>query len=362
MVSAVVVVRVALVGLFALAGVTKLLDRSGTLRSVIGFGVPARLAPVVARALPAAELTTAVLLSGSETAWIGGVAALVLLVLFCIAAAVNLARGRAPECACFGQVHSEPVGARLLVRNMAFALLAIAVVVNGSPDAGPSLWAWARKLSVGEAGMLLAIAGLAVTVLVLSRRVRSMRTAMDALVAATDRSEASPDEQALVEPASAEPSAAPAFPLGLPIGTAAPDFSLPSADGSVALADLLSADRPLVLLFVAPTCRTCHPLLPKPPVWAVTYGDVLTFALVTAGTAAANEGIDEHIGGFRPVLFDPGSARQAYEAAATPAGVVVGRHGTIESETVYGVADIAMLVMRTAAAERARVQPATSRR
>ena len=75
--------------------------------------------------------------------------------------------------------------------------------------------------------------------------------------------------------------------------------------------------------------------------------------MLTAGTREANAGIDEGTGGFEPVLLDPGSTRSAYEVAATPGGVVVGRDGAIASETVYGVAEIAMLVMRTAAGERA---------
>jgi hypothetical protein len=35
---------------------------------------------------------------------------LALLVLFIVAIAVTLARGRKPDCHCFGQLHSKPIG------------------------------------------------------------------------------------------------------------------------------------------------------------------------------------------------------------------------------------------------------------
>lgn len=371
MVGLVVAARVLLVAVFATAGIAKARDQASTRRSVIDFGVPDRLAPVVAVALVAAELATGALLCWSASARLGGGAALVLLGVFCAAAAANLVRGRAPECNCFGQVHSQPVGPGLLVRNACFAVAALVVVVGAASAPGPSLWGWATDLSAAEASVVAVVAALALAVVVLALRLRSVEAAQREVAEAVarlrrevvaDRPQDLADDGGDREPGPGledEPPvpAAPQFAPGLPVGSVAPAFSLASGEGLVTLADLLVAGKPLVLFFVAPTCATCHELLPKPARWAASYGDVLTFALVTAGSPQANEGIAELAGGFEPILFDPGPTRQAYEVAATPGGVLVDRNGTIETETVYGVADILMLVMRAAAAERARLPP-----
>lgn len=370
MVTAVVVARVVLAVVFATAGIAKALDRPTTVRTLRDFGVPAALSSVAAVLLVVAELATAVLLVTGPTAWIGGFVALALLVAFGLAAVANLARGRAPACNCFGQVHSEPIGPALLVRNGVLAGLALVVVVGGADDAGGSLWSNPGDVSSTEVALLAAVVLLGLAVVGLRARVRALAADHEQLAAAHERlsatvaaladgpvAPAGAPAVAPAEPASDAPPAPPppTFAPGLPVGVAAPTFALERADDdrTTSLDDLLAAGRPVVLLFVAPTCGTCHGLLPKPAGWTSTYGDVLSFVLVTAGTREANAGIDEGTGGFEPVLLDPGSTRTAYEVAATPGGVVVGRDGAIASETVYGVAEIAMLVMRTAAGERA---------
>lgn len=371
MTGLVVMARLVLVVVFVTAGVAKAVDLASTRRSLREFGVPAPLVAVAAVALVAVELLTAALLCWAETAWAGGVLALVLLLVFCAVAGANLAKGRAPACNCFGQVHSEPVGPQLLVRNVLFAATALVVVVGGSSDPGPSAWSWASELTSAEVVLVAALVVLAAVVVALALRVRRLASRVEVLsvaqaemVSSLARSVAGSGSEGGVEdvpPAALEPEppapAALVFDPGLPVGSVAPGFSLATSAGEVSLADLLALDKRIVLLFVAPTCGTCHDLLPKPVGWAASYGDVLSFALITAGSVEANEGIEVISGGFEPVLYDPGPARSAYEVAATPGGVVVGRDGRIETETVYGVAEIAMLVMRTAAAERARLGP-----
>src|SRR5688500_5109958 len=102
--------RVLLAAVFVIAGVAKLRDRPGTLRALAGFGVPRRLWSAAAIALPLAELGTAVALLPPATARWGGVAALVLLLAFCVGIGYAMMQGRAPDCNCFGQLHSAPAG------------------------------------------------------------------------------------------------------------------------------------------------------------------------------------------------------------------------------------------------------------
>src|SRR5262249_55986918 len=110
-------VRMVLAAVFVVAGVAKLLDRPGSAQALTNFGVSPQLARPFSVLLPLTELTIAFALLPVRTAWWAGLGALILLLLFNAAIGLNLVRGRAPECHCFGQLHSEPVGWSTLARN-----------------------------------------------------------------------------------------------------------------------------------------------------------------------------------------------------------------------------------------------------
>lgn len=129
--TAVVLVRLVLGAVLVAAGLAKLADRDGTRRAVVDFGVPARFAPPASALLPLTELGAAALLVVPATARWGALLALLLLAFFVAAIAVNLAKGRRPDCRCFGQVHSAPAGWSTLVRNLVLASGAAFVVVAG---------------------------------------------------------------------------------------------------------------------------------------------------------------------------------------------------------------------------------------
>jgi Methylamine utilisation protein MauE len=77
---------------------------------MIDFGVPAALARPLGLLLSLSELAVAAALVPVATAWWGALGALALLLLFVVGISMNLARGRKPECHCFGQLHSAPAG------------------------------------------------------------------------------------------------------------------------------------------------------------------------------------------------------------------------------------------------------------
>src|ERR671916_3232068 len=141
------VIRLLLAAVFVVAGVAKLADRKGSRQAMIDFGVPAGLASPLGILLPLAELVCAVALIPSATAWWGAVGTLTLLILFVAGIAVNLARGRKPECHCFGQLHSAPAGWSTLLRNGVLAAVAGFIVWQGSDGAGPSTVSWLGALS-----------------------------------------------------------------------------------------------------------------------------------------------------------------------------------------------------------------------
>src|SRR5258707_15778863 len=115
---ALLIARLLLTGVFFVAGLVKLADRGGSQQALRDFGVPALLANPLGVLLPLVELAVAVALIPVISGWRGAIGALVLLLLFVVGITVNLIRGRTPECPCFAQLHSSPVGGPTLLRNL----------------------------------------------------------------------------------------------------------------------------------------------------------------------------------------------------------------------------------------------------
>src|SRR5215208_4215891 len=150
--------RLVLAGVFAGAGFAKLADRAGSRQALVDFGLPAALAKSLTILLPLAELAVALTLIPASTALWGAVGALALLLLFVAGISMNLARGRTPDCHCFGQLHSAPVGWKTLTRNGALAAVAGFVVWQGwQGDVGPSPIAWLGVLSATQ--LLILVGG-----------------------------------------------------------------------------------------------------------------------------------------------------------------------------------------------------------
>ncbi len=100
---------------------------------------------------------------GRERLW-GAVAALALLVVFTGGIAGTLIAGRRPDCHCFGQLYSAPIGWGTLVRNGIMIAVAAFVVAQG--EAGASVIALAE--SAASAGSMLWLSGgLAVALVIL---------------------------------------------------------------------------------------------------------------------------------------------------------------------------------------------------
>lgn len=124
-----VLVRVLIGSLLALAGAAKLVagasERERWLRA---YGLlPNSLVPTAAVAVPVAELIAgAALIVGLGGLLSIGVGAAVL-VLVTGAAALALARGRRPDCGCFGQWASAQLSMGIVIRNLALIALLAAV-------------------------------------------------------------------------------------------------------------------------------------------------------------------------------------------------------------------------------------------
>lgn len=91
--------------------------------------LPAGVVPAAALALPLIELGTAAALLVPGTRRLAALVAALLLALFTLAIAVNLARGRRViDCGCFGGRLRQPLGRWMVVRNALLALAALALL------------------------------------------------------------------------------------------------------------------------------------------------------------------------------------------------------------------------------------------
>ena len=312
--------RLVLVAVFAVAAFAKLTDQDGTRQAVVGFGVREPLAPALALLLPLAELTVAVLLLSSTTALAGALGALGLLVLFSAAIALNLKRGREPECHCFGQLHSAPAGTRTLVRNAGLAGVAAVAVAGTVAGSETSAVAWVGRLdrieaialASGIATVALFAAGPMAFVSLLRAHGRvlvRLESVEQALVAAGLRVDDRPEP-------------------GLEPGTPAP----------AAVLDLLRPGLPLLLVFTSPHCGPCRALLPELAMWQTEHSDRLTVAVAVDGSPddvqAAELGVE------RLLLDEGGELQRDFKANGTPSAVLIASDGSVASRVAAGAGRI----------------------
>jgi thiol-disulfide isomerase/thioredoxin/uncharacterized membrane protein YphA (DoxX/SURF4 family) len=323
--SLVLGVQLFLAAVFATAGVGKLLDQAGSRRALAGFGVPERAAPAAGLLLPLAELATAAALLANPSARWGAVAALALLLAFILGIARALSRGEAPDCHCFGQLHSAPAGRGTLARNAALAALAAVVVIHGP---GPPIDAWVDARSTTElvavgAGLLAAVlAGVCLRLWLDNRRLRADLA----------------HEQ--------ETSAL--FPPGLPVGASAPSFALPNLRGeTVSLDSLLQRGRPVALIFASPSCGPCATLLPELGRWQVTLANHLTIAVLSFGNVAENRQLEQQYGLADVLLQDGLEVMEEYRLQSTPSVAVVASDGRIASVAAVGAPAVEPLLRLT---------------
>ncbi len=336
--------RLVLAGVFFVSGVAKLLDWSGTRHAVRAFGAPPALVAPVAILLPIAELVIAIALIPMATARYGAVGAFALLVLFCLGIAINLARGNTPDCHCFGQLHSEPIGWATLARNGVLAATAGFVIGFGWRDPGASAVNWLSNLStiaaVGVGGTLVALALIAAEGWLVAHLLQQNGRILSRL----ERLEANSLLPGSVpaQPATDQPQ------VGLPVGRPAPGFHLTGLYGEILTLDALRSDgQPVMLLFSDPACGPCNALLPEVGVWQRDHAGKLTLAVISRGAVEPNRAKSTEHGITRMLLQNEQEVAASYQALATPSAVLVRPDGTIGSPIAQGAEQIRQLITRT---------------
>lgn len=335
-------IRILLASVFLIAGLAKLKDRAGSYQAMIDFGLPKRLAQPLGLTLPLIELAVALLLIFNTTAWIGAIGMLSLLLIFMIAITYNLAKGRQPDCHCFGQVHSAPIGWDTVVRNGLLALLAAFVIWQGPGGLSPVTVL--RDLSAFQIlGLVFAV--LAIVAFVaqgwfivnLLRQNGRLLLRLEAL-------------EAKVGSGQPQPTPAPARTQvpGLPVGAQAPKFSLPQLDGKkLALDDLRGAGKPVLLLFTDPNCGPCSALMPQVAAWQREHAARLSIVVVSRDTVEKNQTLRREHGVTHLLIQKDREVSTLYEAYGTPSAVLIRRDGTIGSPLAGGADAITALVSST---------------
>lgn len=359
------VARLLLVAVFAVAGLAKLADLAGSRQAVQDFGVPQFLAAPLGLLLPLVEIGVAIALIPTRSAWAGAIGAAALLALFLLAIGVNLARGRAPDCHCFGQLHSEPAGWSTLGRNALLTAVAGFVIALGPNHTQLSAVAWVATLSSAEqsalgialVALLLALAGLWLLVQLVAQngRLLSRLEGLDArltalpLALAGSVSGEGQGQATLAAAALPVPASPPVPQPGLPVGAIAPSFSLRGLYGETQTLDALRAlARPLLLLFVDPHCGPCNALLPDVGRWQRELAPVLSLVLVSRGSVEENRPKAAEHGLSGILLQEDREVATAYQAYGTPGAVLVGADGHIASAVAQGAEQIKALVARAA--------------
>jgi hypothetical protein len=309
---------------FAVAAVAKLADQAGTRRAIEAFGAAPRLAPAGALLLPIAELAIAAALLPAATAPWGGLAAVVLLLLFSAAVARSLRAGSAPDCNCFGGLTQTEVGRGTLLRNLLLAALAGLVAVSVGGEA-VSAFHWvtvpASQDRLAIVLMVGALAGLGWFCWQLLQQNGRLLLRLEAEGVATGPA-----------PAAAKP------PLpALEVGSAAPRFAGRDLHGEpISLDTLLAPGRPVALFFTDPGCGACESALDTVARAQRDHAEKLTLAVISSGSIdrieakAAQFGLERVVPQNDETLFD------AYRVNGVPGIVEIDEEGSLSRPAALG--------------------------
>lgn len=361
---ALLVARLVLAAVFLLAGLAKFADPKSASKALMDFGLTRVPAHLFSLLLPLAEVIIAVALIPLASAWYSACAALALFGIFIIAIGVNLARGRKPDCHCFGQLQSTPIGWKTLLRNSVLGVVAGWLVFRGPLGDGPSLLD--HLASAGENERRFFIFAAFVLCFMLFRAMRRKQVAQPESSVewdwgeddADESQDASEDSPAQVRPAQTRPTptrptptrpAPPQFVparLALRIGTPAPEFAAPSINGEkCSLQSLRDEGKLVCLVFSTPHCDPCRALWPYLSRWAREHAQALNIVVVSRGSATAKLAQQHKFDPSRVLLQREFELSELYGVTSTPAAVLVGADGRIQSHLAVGREDISRLIV-----------------
>ncbi len=331
-------IRLFLFGVFALAGIGKLLDLAGAEKAVKDFGVPGNLAKPLAIALPVAELLIALLLLPVATAWLGAIGGFLLLATFIGGMIWQMAKGNAPDCHCFGAIASEPVSAKSLIRNIVFAVLAFIAVASGANNQGLSFTDLTNEMAI-QLFLGLATLGLLGAVVFYLKKISEQQTQIMRRIEIIELVAHEGGSREVKRDDAGDPHDS------LPLGAIAPDFELPDLTGrSISFEQMLGKVKPLLFFFVSPNCIPCEALLPEIENWQNELKDKVEFVFISSGNRDENAK-KFGAGNFKQILLQKDKeVSELFNAKWTPTAVFINSDGIIASHLAVGDEGIRTLV------------------
>jgi len=164
--------------IFLAAAVPKLRHPKGFVLAVLEYRVlPPRLSVFYARLVPPLEFLLALLLLCGTAIRSAAVVISLLLLSFIVAIGINLARGRNPDCYCFGKASRRPIRGRLLLQDGALLTAALVIVATASEWVAPEPWSVFCLFGLVQGGILgplLACAAVSACAAALLSRSRSL--------------------------------------------------------------------------------------------------------------------------------------------------------------------------------------------
>lgn len=320
----------ALATVFAASGIAKLADLSGTRTAFLGFGLPSNMVPLLSMLIPILELVASIGLLIPSASRPSGILALTLLLGFTAAIVVNLAQGKSPACHCFGQLHSEPVGRSTLVRNLVFIIAALPIALLGFDKGIVEMVRDVLDPSSNNAVLIVIIVVQSIVILIGITLVVFVLAKYGTLRRQFDEGLDS-------------------MPHGLPVGSKAPEFEASNLDGeTVSLTQLRGDKKPILLVFVSPTCGPCVELLPILDDWYTKeVAESTMLVLVSPGPLGDNIQVSQQLNST--VLVDPDQLIfGAYMSLGTPCSVVVDMDGLIAAQMACGFREVEALAVMTA--------------
>lgn len=339
------VVRLFLVAIFALAGIAKLYDLEGSKKAVEDFGVPRGISKIAAILLPLGEIAIAISLLFVQTSWFGAIAGAALLAVFVGGMLWQMWQGNAPDCHCFGQIHSEPVSKKSLLRNAAFVALAVFLIFNGRANQGLDILDNSNNFSEANAMQIilgLAVIGFLAAIVFFLKKISEQQTQImrriEVLELLSHEGGKEIERDDVNDPAT-----------GLPIGSMVPAFEIPNMAGvKTSFEQILPNDNPTLLFFVSPSCNPCEALKPEFQQWQKDLGKRINFAFISSGKAKDNEKKFGEPGFENLYLQEENEISEMFGAEWTPTAILVNTDRSLASRPAAGDTAIRELVEKVA--------------
>ena len=328
--AVVLIARLVLAATLVVSAVAKLRDRGGSRKAVADFGVPPELVGPIAVLLAPLEIASAaLLLTAGFGVTLGALLGAGMLLAFTVAIVVNLMRGNRVECHCFGAMSTKPLSWWSVVRNVALIDLALIVLAGGVSQP----WPWVAvanlfsPLSVSERWLWVLVLVLVAAVGVLSYLFFTvLRQYGHVLVRLEGLESTGHIAHAHGHARDFEPWPAPDLQVA--------DY----AESSLALVDVLTADRASLFVFVSPGCEACGELIDDLVAWQDD-AEGPNVVVLSPGERAA---IAAKFGEVH-VLSHDGAVIDDYGLEYTPGALVVSTDAMVTTPPSYGSDDVRRL-------------------